>query len=142
MAKKKNLTERAPIKTYKLGRACLYCGEPIEDQARATKKHCTRWMDNEGVIHDCKRRKHHLIHKQEDDLLLDFSAKQREIKKQIEKILAAHGDVVSTEVLNAYNVTLSDNIKFSYHSNLATSEFIGYQIITNPKQNNHQIQKL
>ena len=142
MKKFSSLPERGPTKTYKLKRACAYCSEPIEDQARASKIHCSRWMDEAGVIHDCRRRKHQLVHKLNDDLLLDFSARQREINQQIVKAVAAHGDVVSSEVLNAYNINLSENLKFHYRSNLTTCEFLGFKIITNPKLNNHTIQKL
>lgn len=133
--------ETRPGLTYHLGRACLNCGEPIEDQARSTRTHCPRWIDQTGKVHDCRRKKHQLKHQPQEDLLLDFSARQREISKQIEKVLAAHGDIVSTEVLNAYNITLSENLRFSYHSNLGTSEFLGYKIITNPKSKTHQIVK-
>lgn len=62
MKKPKIHSEKSSSKTYILGRACQYCGEPIEDQARATKIHCTRWKDAEGQIHDCKRKKHQLKH--------------------------------------------------------------------------------
>jgi hypothetical protein len=142
MKEKKQNSDGRAIRTFKLGRACQYCGEPIEDQARATKMHCTRWKDEFGTVHDCKRRKHQLKHQPQEDILLDFSAKQRETSQQIEKVIAAHGDIVSTEVLNAYNITLSDNLNYSYHSGLATAEFLGYKIITNPRLNNHKIEKI
>lgn len=130
-----------PSKTYLLGRSCQFCGEPIEDQARPTKIHCTRWKDKNGQIHDCKRKKHQLKHQPYEDTLLDFSAKQRTTRQQIEKMIAAHGEIVTTEILNAYNVILSENLRFSYQSGLATAEFLGYKIITNPKLNNHKIEK-
>lgn len=135
---KENIKAR-PTKTYKLGRVCQHCGEPIEDQARATKTHCSRWKDKTGKVHDCKRKKHQLKHQPKEDILLDFSAKQRETSRQIERVIAAHGDIVSTEVLNAYDITLSENLKYSYDSGLAIAEFLGYKIITNPKLNNHKI---
>lgn len=129
------------VKTYHLGRVCQNCGEPITDQDRATKTHCSRWRDEFGVIHDCKRQKHTLKTQPYDDILLDFSAVQRETKRQIEKILADHGNEVSTEVLNAYNIKLSENLSYDYHSGLLYAEFLGFKIISNPKLNTHKIIK-
>ena len=101
--KKKQLSQsNRPAKTFKLGRACQFCGEPIADQERASKTHCTRYRDEFGVIHDCKRKKHQLKTQLQEDVLLDFSARHRESKRQIEKLIAAHGDLVTTEVLVAY----------------------------------------
>lgn len=128
-------------KTYHLGRVCQNCGEPIADQDRATKTHCSRWRDEYGVIHDCKRQKHTLKTQLYDDILLDFSALQRETKRQIERVLADHGNEVSTEVLNAYNVKLVENLSYGYHSGLLYSQFLGFRIISNPKLNTHKIIK-
>jgi len=141
MKRTKNHLKISSSKTYILGRSCQYCGEPIEDQARATKKHCTTWMDENGKIHDCKRKKHQVKHQSEEDVLLDFSAKQRTTKQQIEKMITAHGDIVTTEILNAYNIILSESLGFSYQSGLATAEFLGYRIVSNPTLNNHKILK-
>jgi hypothetical protein len=127
--------------TYKLGRKCLYCGEPIEDQARANKFHCSAWVDEYGKRHDCKRDRHALRHKLDDDVLLDISAGQREIKRQIERMITAHGDEVSTEVLIAYGIKLMDCLRFKYHSGLGTFDFLGYRIISNPKLKTHKIER-
>lgn len=56
-------------------------------------------------------------------------------------MIAAHGDIVTTEILNAYNVILSENLGFSYQSGLVTAEFLGYNIVSNPQINNHKILK-
>ena len=127
--------------TYKLGRRCLYCGEPIEDQARANKIHCTPWVDEYGNRHDCKRRRHSLLHKQDDEVLMEVSAGHRDTKKQIERVLAAHEDEVSTEVLNAYSIKLMDCLRFRYHSGIGTFDFLGYRIISNPKLKTHKIER-
>ena len=139
--KKSNQLPNKPAKTYLLERACEYCGEPIADQERASKKHCTRWIDEAGKIHDCKRRKFSLKNRVEEDILLDFSARQRETNRQIEKIIAAHGNEVSTEVLTAYDVQLGDNLKYEYHAGLLYAEFLSYKIISNPILNTHKIVK-
>jgi hypothetical protein len=128
-------------KTYKLGRVCHYCGEPIPDQERASKIHCTRYRDKFGIIHDCKRKKHKVKTQLQEDILLDFSARQRETKRQIEKIIPIHGDLVSTEILNAYNVQLSDNLEYKYESGLLYAKFIDFTIISNPILNSHKIVK-
>ena len=138
--KVKDNTSR-PAKTYKMGRVCQYCGEPIADQERTSKIHCSRYIDEFGVIHDCKRKKHTLKTQLQEDMLLDFSARQRETKRQIEKIIPAHGDLVSTEVLNAYNIQLSDNLGYRYESGLLYAKFLDYTIISNPKLNTHKILK-
>jgi hypothetical protein len=138
--KKEQPSNNLPEKTYNLGRVCLYCGEPIEDQARATKTHCSRWIDKFGVIHDCKRKRFRLKTKPQEDILLDFAARQRETRRQILKVLAAHGDVVSTEILDAYNIYLDDNLGFSFHSGIAIAEFLGFKIISNSKLKTHKIE--
>jgi predicted transcriptional regulator len=78
----------------------------------------------------------------QEDVLLDFSAKQRETKRQIEKVIAAHGDLVSTEVLIAYNINPGESISWHYHSGLLYAEMLGYKITSNPTLNNHKIEKI
>lgn len=131
-----------PAKTYKIGRVCHFCGEPISDQERASKMHCTRWIDESGFVHDCKRKKHQLKIQKNEDILLDFSARQRETNRQLEKIIIAHGDLVSTEILNAYNIKLGDNLKFDYRSGIAVFEYLSFKITVNPNENLHKIEKL
>lgn len=138
--KKEQSANNLPEKTYNLGRVCLLCGEPIEDQARANKTHCSRWIDKFGVVHDCKRKKFTLKTQPQEEILLDFAARQRETRRQILKLLTAHGDVVSTEILDAYNINLGDNLGFSYHSGIAVAEFLGFKIFTNPKLKTHKIE--
>jgi len=140
--KKKNfdMTGR-PVKTYKLGRACQHCGEPIADQERASKTHCTRYKDEFGVIHDCKRKKHQLKHQLEEDVLLDWCALQRENKKRIEDIIKAHGDEVSLHVLDAFNVILHNGIRFYQRSGATVVEFLSYNIIVKPKSKIFKIEK-
>lgn len=130
-----------PAKTFKLGRACQFCGEPIADQERASKTHCTRYKDQYGNVHDCKRKKHQLKTQLQEDILLDFCAKQRETKRQIEKVIAAHGDEVTTEVLVAYNINPADGLSNYYHSGLLYAELLGYKIISNPRLKTHKIEK-
>jgi hypothetical protein len=130
-----------PVKTYKLGRACQHCGEPIADQERASKTHCTRYKDEFGVIHDCKRKKHQLKHQLHEDVLLDWCALQRENKKRIEDIIKSHGDEVSLEVLDAFNVILHNGIRYYQRSASIVVEFLGYNVIVKPKCKTFKIEK-
>jgi hypothetical protein len=141
MKRKSIEVDGRPAKTYKLGRVCQFCGEPIADHERASKTHCSRYKDEFGNVHDCKRRKHTLKTQRHEDVLLDFSARQRGTKRQIERVIAAHGDLVTTDVLEAYNVNPGDNLRWYYHSGLMYAELLGYRIISNPKLNNHKIEK-
>ncbi|MFN3795537.1 MAG: hypothetical protein ACK4RX_12810 [Chitinophagaceae bacterium] len=128
-------------KTYFQGRVCQFCGEPIEDQARKSKIHCSAWIDEFGVKHDCRRKKHQYKHQLEEDVLLDFSAKQREMARQLQKLLAAHGNQVSTEVLDAYGINLSACLGFSFEEGVFTTRFLGFTIATNLFTQQHLIQK-
>lgn len=130
-----------PTKTFFLGRACLYCGEPIEDQARSSKLHCSPWIDEYGVRHDCKRKRHHVKNHERESILLDFSANQREIARQIEQMIKAHGTEVTTEILEAYAINLFGGLRFEMNYEQGVAEFLGYKIITTTKTKTHKIIK-
>lgn len=134
-------TQSRLAKTYLLGRACQYCGEPIEDQARATKIHCSRYIDEFGVTHDCKRRKNQLKNQPLEEILLDWCARQRQTKGRIEDAVTAHGDELAIEILDAYNIQLADCIRFYHQQGLTTLEFLGYNIIKNNNRKTFKIQK-
>ena len=138
--KKKDSTGK-PVNTYELGRACLYCGEPIADQARKSKFHCTEYKDEFGVTHNCRRRKYQLKHQLSEDVLLDWCAMQRKTKIQIEEVIKAHGDVVKVEILDAYNVILDNRIRSYQYSGQTIMEFLGYNIIITPNCKTFKIQK-
>lgn len=139
--KKDSLYENKPAKTYFLGRVCQYCGEPIEDQARASRTHCPRFMDEFGVMHDCRRKKHQVKHQEDEAILLDWSAAQRQTKRKIEEAVIAHGDEVTLDVLDAYNIKLQECIRFNYLEGSAVFEFLGYDIIVKPNLKTYKIQK-
>ena len=138
--KKKDPTGK-PEKTYELGRACLYCGEPIADQARKNKFHCTIYKDEFGMTHNCRRRKYQLNHQLSEDLLLDWCAFQRKTKIQIEEVIKAHGNEVKIEVLDAYNVILNNCIRFYQYLGKTIVEFLGYDIIITPNSKTFKIKK-
>ena len=97
--------------------------------------------DENGVVHDCKRRKHQLNHQLSEDFLLDWCALQRQTKARIEDALTAHGDEVTVDILDAYNINLHDNIRFYFNSGATYVEFLDYNIIIRPNFKTLKIQK-
>jgi hypothetical protein len=47
---------------------------------------------------------------------------------------------VSTEILDAYNINLADNLGFSFNSGIAVAEFLGFKIFSNPELKTHKIE--
>lgn len=139
--REKSIKAKKQAKTYVMARVCLYCGAPIEDQARASKLYCSVWIDKYGVRHDCKRKQHQVKHENADAILLDFNSKQREISRQITRMLKTHGDEVATEVLDAYGINLFDCLKIEMNKKEGEASFLRYKIITNAKTFKHKIIK-
>jgi hypothetical protein len=140
---KKNDSESngKPAQTFFMGRACQNCGEPIADQERATKIHCTRYKDEFGVIHDCKREKHQLKTKLHEDILLDWCARQRETRRRIEDAIKAHGNELTEQMLTAYNIILDTCFRYYKKAGTTVVVFLGYDVIINPKYITYKIQK-
>jgi hypothetical protein len=138
---KKSSTYRGEAQTFFLGRECLFCGEPIADQERSTKKHCTPWYDEYGIRHDCKRKRHQVRHAEHDNVLYNYTAKQREFLRQIERLVAIHGDDVTTEMLTAFGISLSEAMKITITPEKAEAVFLDYKIMSTPNSNKHKISK-
>ncbi len=132
---------KSPAKTFLSGRACLYCGEPIEDQARLSKKYCTPWIDEYGINHYCRRKQHHIRHAEDENILLDYNAKQRETKRQIESLIKTHGNKVTKAMLDAFGIELSSALEQNGTTGAAESKFLGYSIISKAYSNHHKIIK-
>ena len=126
--------------TYLFGRRCEYCKKPIEDQARPNKTHCTAWTDENGIKHDCKRRKHTFNHGREDEILQAKNAEAKDLNKKIMKLLADQGEFVTTQELNAYGITLTGCNDFTFDGHTLTTQFIDFIIVSNPNTNSHEIQ--
>jgi hypothetical protein len=141
--KKKKVHEPGinPNYTYHNGRSCENCDKAIEDQARASKKHCSAWVDEFGIKHDCKRQKHAEKHSREDEFLQALNASVKDANQKICKMVADKGDIVTTEVLNAYGIELSKCIDFSFDGHQCTSQFLNYYIHSNPNTHTHKIVK-
>jgi hypothetical protein len=140
--KKKQLifSDNSTSFTYFNNRKCVYCEKPIEDQARPNKIHCSPRTDENGVKHDCKRRKHSFNHGHEDEILQAHNAKAKDLNKKIMKLLTDQGNLVTTHELNAYGIILNDGITFTFDGHTLTTQFIDYTIVSNPIANSHEIQ--
>lgn len=141
MKTKKKVISSKPSMTYHLGRACEDCGEPIADQERKTKRHCTSFVDENGIHHNCRRRKHQKKHQLHEDRLLDWAAKQRQTKAKIEEAFAMHGEFVTLQILEAYGIALNNCITISHGYQESSLEFLGYNIIINPFKKSIKLQK-
>ena len=140
--KKKEISSK-PSLTYHLGRVCENedCREPIADQERKSKKHCSEYTDENGIHHNCRRRKHQQKHQILEDQLLDYAAIQRQTKAKIEEAIITHGEFVTEAVLEAYGIVLNNCISITHGYEESTLGFLGYNIIVNPFKQSIKIQK-
>jgi hypothetical protein len=125
--------------TYYLNRKCEHCGKPIEDQARTSKRHCSAWTDEYGQKHDCKRQKHADKHSREDEYLQAIIARSKDQNKKIAKALADHGEVLTTDNLNAYGIYLPFCDEHFTDGHTLTSKYIDFTIVSNPNTHSHRI---
>ena len=132
-----------PSPTYHLGRVCENpeCREPIADQERKSKRHCAEYTDENGIHHNCRKRKHQHKHQIYEDRLLDFAAIQRQTKSKIEDAVAKHGEYVSLEILDAYGIATNNYLTISHGFQESTLEFLGFDIIMNPIKKTIKIKK-
>jgi hypothetical protein len=138
--RKKEITSK-PTLTYHLGRECENCGKPIADQERKTKRHCSPQVDENGIHHNCRRRKHQQKHQIHEDRLLDWAAIQRQTKTRIEEAVATHGEYVTLEILDAYGIATNNYITLSHGFQESTLEFLGFDIIMNPIKKSIKLQR-
>jgi hypothetical protein len=143
MKPKKNEISSKPSLTYHLGRECenVDCREPIADQERKSKRHCSEYTDENGIHHNCRRRKHQQKHQIHEDQLLDYAAIQRQTKAKIEEAIITHGEFVTEAVLEAYGIVLNNCISITHGHEESTLGFLGYNIIVNPFKQSIKIQK-
>ena len=125
--------------TYFLNRKCDYCGKEIEDQARANRKHCLPWTDEFEVEHSCKRLKHSVKHERENELLLEHNVKAKDHNKMIAKMIADHGDHVTSQIIDAYGICLRECELYYFDGYQLTSHFIDFTIYSNPNTHTHRI---
>jgi len=137
---KKHFTQNAGQFSYHLKRACRFCKAPIADNAHATTEFCPKTYDENGKVRDCKTSYHRENDKPEREIQAEYNSRNKAIKSRIEFLLKKHGDLVTTEMLDMYEIDLTECMKYKIDpSGILTSYFLNYQIISNPFSNTHKI---
>lgn len=126
--------------TYDNQRECLNCGMPIADQEHATRKYCEKYYDQSGKVHDCKTDHHRTIDKPEREVQGTLIRDQKFFTKQIIEMISKKGYEVTTDDLNAYDISLPESLKLEIKNNgIAISHFLQYTITSYPTTNTHKI---
>lgn len=128
--------------TFDSNRKCLYCGKLIADQEHATRKYCEKYYDQLGKVHDCKTDHHRIIDKNEREVQSTLIRDQKFFTRQISEMITKKGYEVTTDDLNAYDISLAQSLKLEIKDNgIATSHFLQYVITSYPATNTHKITK-
>lgn len=137
---KKKFTEKNEKFSYLLKRSCKYCGAPISDNAHAATEFCPKTYDENGKVRDCKTAYHRENDKPERAIQAEYNSRNKAIKSRIEFLLKKHGDQVTTEMLDTYEIELSECMSFKVEpTGVLTTYFLNYQIVSNPFNNIHKI---
>ena len=137
---KKKFTEKTGKFSYLLKRACKFCGAPVPDHAHATTEYCPKTYDENGKVRDCKSSFHRENDKPEREIQAEYNGRNKAIKSRIEYLLQKHGYQVTTEMLDTYEIMLTECIKYQVDpSGTLTTHFLNYQIVSNPFNNIHKI---
>ena len=126
--------------SYHLKRACKFCGAPVPDHAHAATEFCPKTYDENGKVRDCKTAYHRENDKPEREIQAEFNARNKAIKSRIEFLLKKHGDLVTTDMLDTYEIELGDCVGYKLEpSGVLRTYFLNYQIVSNPFNNIHKI---
>ncbi len=126
--------------TYNKKRECLQCGKPIADQKHATRIYCEKYYDQSGKVHDCKTDYNRALDEPERKIHSDLIRDQKFFAKQITAMIAKKGHEVTTDDLNAYDISLPESLKLEIKSNgIAISHFLQYTVTSYPTTNTHKI---
>jgi len=137
---KKIFTEKTGQFSYQLKRACKFCSAPIPDDAHATTEYCPKTWDENGKVRDCKSDYHRENDKPEREIQAAYNGRNKAIKTRIEFLLIKHGDQVTTEMLDTYDIDLTECLRYKVDpSSMLTSYFLNYKIVSNPFNNIHKI---
>jgi hypothetical protein len=137
---KKKYTEKTGKFSYLLKRACKFCSAPIHDQAHGASEFCPKTWDENGKVRDCKTAYHRENDKPEREIQAEYSGRNKAIKSRIEFLVKKHGDQVSTELLDTYEIDLTECMRYQIEpSGILTSYFLNYIIVSNPLNNIHKI---
>ena len=125
---------------FTLSRACRQCKSSIPDQAHASQEFCPKTHDENGKVRDCKTAFHRENDKPEREKQAEYNSRNKEIKSRIEFLVKKHGDLVSTDILDTYEIELAYCIQYQVSKDgILTSIFLGYKIVSNPFNNIHKI---
>lgn len=137
---KKKFTENIGKFSYLLKRACKFCSAPIHDKAHGASEFCPKTWDENGKVRDCKTAYHRENDKPEREIQAEYSGRNKAIKSRIEFLVKKHGDQVSTELLDTYEIDLTECMRYQIEpSGILTSYFLNYIIVSNPFNNIHKI---
>jgi hypothetical protein len=137
---KKKFTEQTGKFSYLLKRACKYCSAPIHDKAHGASEFCPKTWDENGKVRDCKTAYHRENDKPEREIQAEYNGRNKAIKSRIEFLVKKHGDQVPTELLDTYDIDLTECMRYQIDpSGILTSYFLSYIIVSNPFNNIHKI---
>ena len=137
---KKKFTEQTGKFSYLLKRACKYCSAPIHDKAHGAREFCPKTWDENGKVRDCKTAYHRENDKPEREIQAEYNGRNKAIKSRIEFLVKKHGDQVPTELLDTYDIDLTECMRYQIDpSGILTSYFLSYIIVSNPFNNIHKI---
>jgi hypothetical protein len=123
-----------------LKRACKFCSAPIHDKAHGASEFCPKTWDENGKVRDCKTAYHRENDKPEREIQAEYNGRNKAIKSRIEFLVKKHGDQVPTELLDTYEIDLTECMRFQIDpSGILTSYFLSYIIVSNPFNNIHKI---
>ena len=137
---KKKFTEKTGKFSYLLKRACKFCSAPIHDKAHGASEFCPKTWDENGKVRDCKTAYHRENDKPEREIQAEYNGRNKAIKTRIEFLVKKHGDQVPTELLDTYDIDLTECMRYQIDtSGILTSYFLSYIIVSNPFNNIHKI---
>ena len=137
---KKKFIEKTGKFSYLLMRACKFCRAPIPDNAHGASEFCPKTWDENGKVRDCKTAYHRENDKPEREIQAEYNGRNKAIKSRIEFLVKKHGDQVTTEMLDTYEIELMECLRFNIESSgILTTHFLNYQIVSNPFNNIHKI---
>ena len=126
--------------TYIQKRACKQCAAPIYDQAHKSQIFCEITYDENGKVRDCKTAYHRANDKPERERQALLNAQNKALKSRIEYLVSQKGNLVTTEMLDTYDIDLAFSIQYSISKQgILKSIFLGYEIESNPFNNLHKI---
>lgn len=132
--------KKANIKyTYKIGRKCEYCGEPIADHLHENRKHCLPEVYIDGSVKDCKVKRNNekggIKNKETKSILEEWKS----VLVRVKKLVALKGNIVTTEDLDFHEISLLKALRNEPEKKSLISYFRGFEISTSLANRKHLI---